>query len=128
MQMKVPSRFAVLVFAIAASCAALRSEMHESPLAVLDAAGIAPPAMTVDSWGTVTFLNGDSRLHQIYSPECPELDSTLLQPGESFRAALGAGPKVCHFQDLLAPSVAAYAGTVEVRRGRPDPLSVDSPS
>jgi hypothetical protein len=126
--MKVPTQAAVLVFAAAASCAAVRSQVRDSPIAVLDPSGIASPAMTVDSGGTVTFLNGDSRAHQIYSPECPELDSTLLQPGESFRAALGAGPKLCHFQDLLAPSVAAYAGTVEVRRAPPDPLSIDTPS
>ena len=94
---------------------------------MLDASGIASPAMTVDSGGTITFLNGDSRPHQIYSPECPELDSTLLRPGESYRTALGTGPKVCHFQDLLAPSVAAYAGTVEVRQPPRDPLSVDTP-
>jgi hypothetical protein len=126
--MKVPARMAVLFFATAASCAGLRSEVRDAPIAVLDASGIGAPAMTVDSGGTVTFLNGDTRPHQIYSPECPELDSILLQPGESHRASVGTGPKVCHFQDLLAPSVAAYAGTVEVRRARPDPLSIDTPS
>jgi hypothetical protein len=128
MQMKILSRIAFLALAGAASCAGLRPQMHDAPIEVLDASGVASPAMIVESGGTVTFLNGDSRAHQIFSPECPELDSTLLQPGESFRAALGSGPKVCHFQDLLAPSVAAYAGTVEVRRAPPDPLSADSPS
>jgi hypothetical protein len=119
---------AVLFFAAATSCAALRSEVRDAPIAVLDASGIGSHAMTVDSGGTITFLNGDGRPHQIYSPECPELDSTLLRPGESYRASVGTGPKMCHFQDLLAPSAAAYAGTVEVRRARPDPVSIDSPS
>ena len=78
------------------------------------------------SGGALTFLNGDGRAHQIYSPECPELDSTLLQPGQFYRAALGIGPKVCHYQDLLAPAVAAYAGTVEVRRPPRDPHADDA--
>jgi len=126
--MKALSRIAVLLFAAAASCAALRSQLHDATIAVLDGSGISSPAMSVESGDTVTFLNGDSSPHQIYSPECPELDSTLLRPGESHRTALGAGPKICHFQDLLAPSAGAYSGTVEVRQVAPDPLSIDTPS
>jgi plastocyanin len=126
--MRILSRMAVLLFAAAASCAALRTHVQEAPVAVLDGNGVTFPAMTVDSGDRVTFLNGDSRLHQIYSPECPELDSTLLRPGESYRSALLTGPKVCHFQDLLAPTAGAYAGTVEVRQTLRDELSIDSPS
>ena len=127
--MKALSPIAALCFALAASCAALRTApAHDSPIAVLDGAGIASPEMSVASGDMVTFLNGDSQPHQIFSPECPELDSTLLRPGQSYRTALGTGPKVCHFQDLLAPSAGAYSGTVEVRQAPRDVLSIDTPS
>ena len=62
----------------------------------------------------LTFVNADARPHQIYSPDCGELSSTPLQPGESYTARLGAGPKVCHFQDLFAPLASDYFGVVEV--------------
>jgi len=126
--MKVPFQIPVVLFALAASCAALRSQIHDAPIAVLDGSGIASPEMSVESGDMITFLNGDSRPHQIYSPECPELDSALLGPGQSYRTALGAGPKVCHFQDLLAPAASAYSGTVEVRQPPRDLLSIDTPS
>ena len=127
--MKALSRIAVLFLALAASCAALQTPpAHDSPIAVLDGTGIASPEMSVDAGEMITFLNGDARPHQIYSPECPELDSTLLRPGQSYRTALGTGPKVCHFQDLLAPSAGAYSGTVEVRQAPRDVLTIDSPS
>jgi len=126
--MRILSRIALPLFALAASCAALRTQIHDAPIAVLDGNGITSPEMTVDSGSTVTFLNGYSRPHQIYSPECSELDSTLLRPGESYRTALLSGPKLCHFQDLLAPSAGAYSGTVDVRQAPRDELSIDSPS
>src|SRR5256885_4818815 len=70
---------AILLCAAMTSCAGLMNEVRdEPPIAVLDGGGISAPALTVDSGGALTFLNGDSRAHQIYSPECPELDSTLL--------------------------------------------------
>jgi hypothetical protein len=126
--MKALSRFAVLFFALAASCAALRTHTHDAPIAVLDGTGIGSPEMSVDAGDMVTFLNGDSRPHQIFSPECPELDSTFLRPGEWYRTTLGTGPKVCHFQDLLAPSARSYSGTVEVRQAPRDVVSIDTPS
>ena len=106
---------AILICIAATSCAAFRTHEQGDVIAVLDATGVAEPAFVVDAGAALTFVNGDSRPHQIYSPECPELDSTLLRPGESFRAALGTGPKVCHFQDLLAPTAPGYEGTVQVQ-------------
>jgi hypothetical protein len=126
--MKRLSHAAILLCAVATSCAGLKSHDHDDSVAMLDATGVLPPAYSVDPGAALTFVNGDSQPHQIYSPECPELDSTLLRPGESFRTSLGTGPKVCHFQDLLAPARRSYAGTVEVRRALRDPLSIDSPA
>jgi len=126
--MKALSPIAIVFLALAASCAAVRSQVRDAPIAVLDGTGIDSPEMSIDAGDAITFLNGDVRPHQIYSPECPELDSTLLRPGQSYRTTLGTGPKLCHFQDLLAPSAGSYAGTVEVRQTHRDVLSIDSPS
>jgi len=85
--MKALSPIAILFLGLAASCAALQAPpAHEAPIAVLDGTGITSPAMSIDAGEMITFLNGDAQPHQIYSPECPELDSTLLRPGETFRS------------------------------------------
>jgi hypothetical protein len=104
----------IVLCAIAASCAGLSRETAEPTVAVLDGNG-GRALWSVESGGALTFLNADGQVHQIYSPDCAELDSRPLNPGQTFHSVLGFGPKVCHFQDLLSPSATAYAGTVEVR-------------
>jgi hypothetical protein len=125
--MNVTCRIAAAFCVFASACAGLGSGVHENPIAVLDANGAVSQAFTIDSGGLLTFLNGDAQPHQIFSPECPELDSTVLQPGQIHRAALGTGPKVCHFQDLLKPSAVATGGSVEVRPVPRDPFSDSAP-
>jgi hypothetical protein len=49
---------------------------------------------------------------------CPELASTALRPGQVYTVTLWAGPKVCHFQDMLSPLAPIYFGTVEVQKPR----------
>ena len=65
------------------------------------------------------FVNADARPNQIYSNDCGEMSSTLLNPGDVYSAQVGAGLKVCHFQDLLAPLSAGYSGTLRVQRQEP---------
>ncbi len=110
------SRAAILICIVTSSCAGVSTQVREPPVVTLDASGLRPAELIVDSGDTLSFLNADRSVHQIYSPECPELASLLLHPGESYRVVLGDGPKVCHFEDLVAPSNAAYAGTVQVRK------------
>ena len=107
---------AVLGCAGACSCAALAKEGRQAPIELLDANGVSAPAVSIESGGALTFVNGDAKAHQIYSPDCPELASTALRPGQVYTVTLSAGPKVCHFQDLLAPLAPAYAGTVDVQK------------
>ena len=125
--MKSLSQIAVVLCVLAGGCAGMNNAVRDTPIAVLNADGVVSQMLTVDSGGLLTFLNGDGKAHQIYSPECPELDSTILQPGQLHSAALGEGPKLCHFQDLLAPSAAAYGGSVEVRPAPRDPYSDSAP-
>ena len=69
----------------------------------------------VEAGNVLAFVNADARPHQIYSNDCAELSSTVLNPGETYAVAIGVGPKVCHFQDLLAPLSTGYFGTLRVR-------------
>ncbi|TMB05331.1 MAG: hypothetical protein E6J64_11255 [Deltaproteobacteria bacterium] len=109
---------AVLGCAGVCACAALARESRQAPIELLDAKGVSAPAVSIESGGALTFMNGDAKPHQIYSPDCPELASTALRPGQLYTVTLSPGPKVCHFQDLLAPLVPAYSGTVEVQKPR----------
>jgi hypothetical protein len=38
----------------------------------------------------------------------------VLKPGDIYAVGIGIGPKVCHFQDLLAPLSTGYYGTLQV--------------
>jgi len=106
----------VLTSAALCSCAALANETRQGPIEVLDVNGVSAQALSVESGSALTFVNGDAKPHQIYSPDCRELASTALQSGEVYTVTLAAGPKTCHFQDLLAPLASAYSGTVEVKK------------
>jgi hypothetical protein len=106
----------VLACVAGCACAAVGKESRQTPIELLDANGVNTPALSIESGGAVMFVNGDARPHQIYSPDCPELASTALRPGQVYTAMLSAGPKVCHFQDLLAPLAANYSGTVDVQK------------
>ena len=42
------------------------------------------------------------------------VSAPVLNPGDSYSVAVGTGPKVCHFQDLLAPLSTGYSGILRV--------------
>ena len=105
----------VLVCVGVSACAAMSKESRQAPIELLDVNGLSASALSVKSGGVITFVNRDANPHQIYSPDCPELASTPLRPGQVYTATLSTGPKVCHFQDLLALLAPAYAGTVDVQ-------------
>ena len=100
-------------------CAGMSGSMRPAAAERLDEHGVSAPALTVDAGSVLSFVNADSRPHQIYSGDCAELSSALLGPGETHAVAIGSGPKVCHFQDLLAPLSPAYAGTLQVQEAWP---------
>ena len=99
-------------------CASLGRDARREPVERLDEHGISAPVLEVETGGVLSFINGDARPHQIYSNDCAELSSTVLNPGDTYAVAIGIGPKECHFQDLLAPLAPAYSGTVEVQKPR----------
>ena len=96
-------------------CAALSRNARSEPIERLDEHGVSAPVLEVQTGSIVQFVNVDARPHQIYSNDCAELSSTVLNPGDIYAVAIGIGPKVCHFEDLLAPLSAGYHGTLQVR-------------
>ncbi len=95
-------------------CAVLGSEARRAPVERLDERGASAAVLSVEGGTALDFVNADARPHQIYSNDCRELSSPLLNPGETYTARLGTAPKLCHFQDLLAPLSSSYSGTVQV--------------
>jgi hypothetical protein len=75
---------------------------------------VSAPILKVEAGTVLQFVNADARPHQIYSNDCAELSSTVLNAGDTCAVAIGVGSKVCHFQDLLTPLSVGYYGTLQV--------------
>jgi hypothetical protein len=95
-------------------CARLAREARQGPVERLDGHGVSAPALVVEGGSVLRFVNDDARPHQIYSNDCSELSSIVLNPGDTSSGTVGTGPKVCHFEDLLAPLAGSYSGTLQV--------------
>lgn len=106
-------RVAVYCLLALSACAS----SFQPTIAQLDAGGVTPAALSVKPTRDVEFVNRDARPHQIYSSDCGEVSSTVIRPGEQYRATVGLGPKVCHFQDLFEPGASKYRGTIAVGGG-----------
>jgi hypothetical protein len=103
-----------VVALLVCGCASI-ARSSRSPVERLDERGLSASALTIEVGSVLQFVNADTHPHQIYSNDCNELSSTVLQPGETYNAMLlGIGGKECHFQDLLAPLSSKYAGTIKV--------------
>jgi hypothetical protein len=111
MSMKI---IAVACLSALCGCAGLVHETREPAVERLDSRGVGSPMLLVEAGSVLRFVNADARPHQIYSNDCGEVSSTLLNPGDIYSTQVGIGPKVCHFQDLLAPLDAGYSGTLQV--------------
>jgi len=119
--MQTISRLVVLIGL--AACAGTLPRPQPS-LVRVDPSGVSPRQRAVESGALLQFVNHDVRPHEIYSNDCRELASVPLDPGQAFVAQLEAGPKLCHFQDLLAPSSPQYWGTVQVAEPPVQPDSI----
>jgi len=119
MSMKI---IAVTCMTVLCGCAGLVRETREPVVERLDGRGVSSPMLLVETGSVLRFVNADARPHQIYSNDCGEVSSTLLNPGDIYSTQVGAGLKVCHFQDLLAPLDAGYSGTLQVQAQEPLPM------
>src|SRR5437016_10898048 len=91
------------ILAVLCGCAALGRGARQDVVERFDEHGISAPFLVVETGSVIQFVNADARAHEIYSNDCSELSSAVLHPGETYAVAVGLGPKLCHFQDLLAP-------------------------
>jgi hypothetical protein len=108
-------------------CAGMSREARPESVERLDGRGVSEAFLDVEAGAALQFVNDDVRPHQLYSNDCGELSSAILTPGATHAARIGTGPKLCHFQDLLAPLASGYAGTVQVH-GEPTPANSSEPS
>ena len=120
MTIAMKARAALLVgLAAAAGCGKTLPTARETLTESLDQTGVTPRTRQVESGALLQFVNTDVRPHEIYSSDCRELASTPLAAGQAVYVRLAPGPKLCHFQDLLAPMASEYWGTVSVSEPEP---------
>jgi plastocyanin len=83
---------------------------------------VCPQTLTVPRGAQVTFINGDSRPHEMYSdphPEhtdCPELNQVgHLEPGQTRQSGNLNNPRRCGFHDHLNFENTALRGTITIQ-------------
>ena len=83
--------------------------------------GADPRAITIAVGSRVTFVNNDTRSHDMNSgphPEhtqCPELNVGAIAPGQSRESQPFTAAKTCNFHDHELPTTSSLQGTVTAR-------------
>lgn len=92
---------------------------EEPPVVTLSAAGARPTILHIYSREQATFVNGDSRPHDIVldrvrSPEagCEGIGVGRLEPAESRKAAVLPNGIVCYYRDAANPQDVEFQGFV----------------
>jgi len=87
----------------------------------ITAAGISPKTVTVAVGTRVTFVNNDSRPHDMNSnphPEhtdCPEINVGFISAGATGTTQNLTRARVCGFHDHNQPDVTALQGTITIQ-------------
>ena len=87
----------------------------------ITAAGVSPKTMTVAAGSRVTFVNNDSRPHDMNSdphPEhtnCPEINVGFIAAGASGTTQNLTRARSCGYHDHNQPEVAALQGTIVIQ-------------
>lgn len=82
---------------------------------------VSPSAVTITQGGRVTFVNNDSRSHDMSSDphpsheDCPPLDQVgFLSPGQSRTSGNFTVIRVCGFHDHNLPAVTGLQGRITI--------------
>lgn len=82
---------------------------------------VSPNAVTITQGGRVTFVNNDSRSHDMSSDphpgheDCPPLDQVgFLSPGQSKTSGNFNSVRVCGFHDHNLPNAAGLQGRITI--------------
>jgi hypothetical protein len=87
----------------------------------ITAAGLSNANVTVAAGGTITFVNGDNRVHDMSSDphpqhtDCPGLNFGDLNPGQQRTSAALTTAGVCQFHDHLNPGTASLMGRLTIQ-------------
>ena len=92
------------------------------PTVTITASGMQPLEITITTGQRVTFLNSDSRAHDLVGgvdpshPECPEIAvAGFLTPGQSRETGVFSTARTCEYHDHTELSVAAFQGRIIIR-------------
>jgi plastocyanin len=87
----------------------------------ITAAGVSPSSVTVAPGSRVTFVNNDSRPHEMDSDphpahsDCPEINVGFIQAGQSGTTQNLNTARTCGFHDHNQPSVTSLMGTIRIQ-------------
>jgi hypothetical protein len=89
------------------------------PVVTLSASGARPTILHIYSREQATFVNGDSRPHEVVNdrarsgdPGCDGVGVGVLQPAESRKAAVLPNGIVCYYRDAADPGNVQFQGFV----------------
>jgi plastocyanin len=115
----------MLLGALAASCGGSGTPdaptLPSSNTLTITAAGVNPKELTVAPGSRVTFVNSDSRAHNMTSdphPEhddCPEINVGVLSPGQSRESLNLVTVRTCGFHDHDNPDNNGLKGRIVIR-------------
>lgn len=92
-----------------------------STITISSNGAVSPKEITVTVGSRVTFVNNDSRAHDMNSDphpahtDCPEINVGFLQPGQSLTTAVLPRVRNCGFHDHNQPSVTALQGEIKIQ-------------
>jgi plastocyanin len=87
----------------------------------ITAAGVSPSSVTVSAGSRVTFVNNDSRPHDMASDphpahtDCPGVNVGFLQAGQSGTTQNLNTVRTCGFHDHNQPDVTSLQGTIRIQ-------------
>jgi plastocyanin len=88
----------------------------------ITSAGVSPQRITVPPGSRVTFINNDTRAHDMFSDphpnhgDCPPLDDVgFLQPGQTKLSGNLTVVRTCGFHDHNLPDVTSLQGQIIVQ-------------
>jgi plastocyanin len=124
-------RSAALVIALAAVACGDDDSSPSSPTPTpspggatitITSSGASPRAITVSAGSRVTFVNNDSRAHDMASnphpahTDCPAMnDVGFLQPGQSRQTGNLNTPRTCGYHDHNLPADTSLQGTITIQ-------------
>jgi plastocyanin len=92
------------------------------PTIIITATGMSPLELTIAVGQRVTFINNDTRAHDVVGgvdpnhPDCPEIaQAGFLVPGQRGDTGIFTTARTCEYHDHTQLSVAAFQGRIVIR-------------